>query len=564
MAAKASLSYMPKGSNPLLYKPGVDPIVHLDQDTFEDTVFDPANTNGYFVEYYADWCGHCRAFAPFYREFANSVSDWSDVVKVGAVNCADSGNTQVCRSNGVIYFPMIKYFPRYASSYNDGIVVDAAHNVANLKDQLASKVVNEFMRTPYSDWPNFQYLSVNSNTRYDDLWAGFNSANFLVIFFEQFESDASKFMLDLHPFRNQIGVRRALATSPLVGMLHITTFPYVAMFRRGDQQAIYMGPYGSSSSVKEILNRAQPGQVVTTPRVITTTKKMDIIDCDGEPHRCEALYFVSETDLLKAMHYALLDEVIRSSNYIQGQNFTNLYNFVSLLSEHFPSLTFANSPSLRRAKRAVASTILKKSERARLVFSHLKQFLEQKPGFVSAQEWQNQFESVERVYAHPFPTNASWQQCQGSSPQFRGYTCGLWTTFHTLTVHAYMDTMKNRNFNPLKPLKAIQGWVNSFFGCEHCRQHFMQMTKTIFPLNDRRVRVRHDMIMYLWRAHNIVNHRLHGDVTEDPQFIKYQFPPLFLCPMCHSGGHFSRRQVRNFLLRYYANIKPHHRIHSRR
>jgi hypothetical protein len=55
MAAKASLTYMPKGSNPLLYTPGVDPIVHLDQDTFEDTVFDPANTNAYFVEYYADW-----------------------------------------------------------------------------------------------------------------------------------------------------------------------------------------------------------------------------------------------------------------------------------------------------------------------------------------------------------------------------------------------------------------------------------------------------------------------------------------------------------------------------
>lgn len=61
--------------------------------------------------------------------------------------------------------------------------------------------------------------------------------------------------------------------------------------------------------------------------------------------------------MLKAMHSALLDEVIRSNDYIQGQNFTNLYNFVTLLADHFPSLTFANSPSLRRAKRAVASTV---------------------------------------------------------------------------------------------------------------------------------------------------------------------------------------------------------------
>lgn len=87
---------------------------------------------------------------------------------------------------------MLKYFPRYAASYNDGILVDASHSVANLKDQLASKVINEFMRTPYTDWPNFQYLTVNSNTRYEDLWSGFDSSNYLVIIFEQYESEASK------------------------------------------------------------------------------------------------------------------------------------------------------------------------------------------------------------------------------------------------------------------------------------------------------------------------------------------------------------------------------------
>lgn len=59
------------------------------------------------------------------------------------------------------------------------------------------------------------------------------------------------------------------------------------------------------------------------------------------------------------------------------------------------------------------------------------------------------------------------------------------------------------------------------------------------------IRHPHDMMTYLWRAHNIVNNRLHGDPTEDPQFIKMQFPPPFLCPTCHSGGQFSRRQVTN-------------------
>ena len=37
--------------------------------------------------------------------------------------------------------------------------------------------------------------------------------------------------------------------------------------------------------------------------------------------------------MLKALRQALLDEVVRGSDVIQGANFTNLYNFVSLLAD---------------------------------------------------------------------------------------------------------------------------------------------------------------------------------------------------------------------------------------
>lgn len=78
-------------------------------------------------------------------------------------------------------------------------------------------------------------------TRYEDLWDGVPpSANFLVIVFEQYNSIGAQTILDLRQYRNQIGTRRALSTSPLVSMLKISLFPYVAMFRRGDQQAIFM------------------------------------------------------------------------------------------------------------------------------------------------------------------------------------------------------------------------------------------------------------------------------------------------------------------------------------
>ena len=66
----------------------------------------------------------------------------------------------------------------------------------------------------------------------------------------------------------------------------------------------------------------------------------------------------------------------------------------------------------------------------------------------------------QKVYANPFPVNSSYQQCRGSTPITRGYTCGLWTTFHALTVHTYIDTIKDDLVDPMKPLKAIQVMSN--------------------------------------------------------------------------------------------------------
>lgn len=34
------------------------------------------------------------------------------------------------------------------------------------------------------------------------------------------------------------------------------------------------------------------------------------------------------------------------------------------------------------------------------------------------------------------PNHVKWVGCQGSRPELRGYTCSLWTLFHTLTVEA--------------------------------------------------------------------------------------------------------------------------------
>jgi hypothetical protein len=68
------------------------------------------------------------------------------------------------------------------------------------------------------------------------------------------------------------------------------------------------------------------------------------------------------------------------------------------------------------------------------------------------------------------------------------------------------------------------------------------------------------VFLYLWRAHNMVNARLKGRETEDPQFPKFQFPPRFLCPECRKNGNgteeFDEAKVKEFLLAFYSDVRP--------
>ncbi|VDM36623.1 unnamed protein product [Toxocara canis] len=522
----SNASYVPLGSSPLLYQPGVDPIVQLDYATFADTIF--AQNHAFVVEFYADWCGHCRAFAPHYREFAERVKSWRPIVTVAAINCAEQMNQELCIQQNIYGYPMVK------------------HSASSLRTQLARAILNEYNNFHYSDWPNFSHLRVSGDMTYGELWNGVHpSANHLAVLFEQLDSVGGPFLLEMWPSRHIVGARRALATSPLASMLRITRFPYVALFRRDQQQAVLMKMFVSlhcsetysDQSIEELIRYASPSHhrsAVTKPHPIVATTQAPFIDCDKYPQRCRRMYFVSETDMLKAMRIALVDEVIKTSHYIRNENFAALLNFVSLLAE-----------------------VLKSSSRARSVFAHMREFLHtrKRQMTVSAGEWHYQFVSTERLFGSPFPRNASWEHCKGSTPQFRGYTCGLWTTFHALTVNAYLDSL-DEQIDPLMPLNSIKGWVSTFFGCLHCRRHFHHMTTKLFPMNGRRVRQASDMMMYLWRAHNIVNRRLHNDPTEDPQFKKRQFPAAFLCPTCRVGNdHFSKKEIRRFLLRYYGSIR---------
>ncbi len=51
-------------------------VVHLTSDNFKETVTD--STADVMVEFYAPWCGHCKALKPQYAKLATAFKDVSD------------------------------------------------------------------------------------------------------------------------------------------------------------------------------------------------------------------------------------------------------------------------------------------------------------------------------------------------------------------------------------------------------------------------------------------------------------------------------------------------------
>lgn len=142
----------------------------------------------------------------------------------------------------------------------------------------------------------------------------------------------------------------------------------------------------------------------------------------------------------------------------------------------------------------------------------------------------------------PIFSSKDFVGCRGSTQKKRGYSCGLWTLFHYLTVQA---ANSDTSAHPAEVLEAIHGFVKHFFGCSGCSEHFQEMAER---RQLSKVISQNDAVLWLWSAHNEVNQRLAGDETEDPAFPKMQFPSVEMCPECRQpNGDWNENEVLRFL-----------------
>ena len=184
-----------------------------------------------------------------------------------------------------------------------------------------------------------------------------SSAKFIVLVFEDdnstFDINGSnmtmgmQIKMDLLPYRKDIKVTALPASSPLASLLNVTSYPHMAMFSRNDSSSPLYSGEATHNATKELVHQAEMDPVGSQredPHREENWRNGSMINCKKDPERCKKLYYVSETDMLKAARMALYNEVLLNKDEIAGADFDHLRDFLQLLIDYFPTGTKMNAP----------------------------------------------------------------------------------------------------------------------------------------------------------------------------------------------------------------------------
>ncbi|KAK4239831.1 protein disulfide-isomerase [Achaetomium macrosporum] len=100
-------------------------VVQLKKDTFDDFI---KSNDLVLAEFFAPWCGHCKALAPEYEEAATSLKEKN--IKLAKVDCTEE--TDLCQQHGVEGYPTLKVFR-------------GLDNVAPYKGQRKAAAITSYM-----------------------------------------------------------------------------------------------------------------------------------------------------------------------------------------------------------------------------------------------------------------------------------------------------------------------------------------------------------------------------------------------------------------------------------
>ncbi|XP_069694171.1 sulfhydryl oxidase 2-like isoform X2 [Periplaneta americana] len=449
------------------------------------------------------------------------MNQWKDVITVAAVDCANDDNNPLCREYEIMHYPMLKFFSANSKPDHMGVTVNKGKNVDEARSTLVEILEKEHIEGRGIGWPN---IAPYRSSDIKNLWKLVpSSVKFIILIFEDTESFiGTEVILDLHHI-DSIQVRSVLNQNEAVSkLMGVSTFPSLVVVERNMQTFSLSVSDESRESFRKAIRSFLQSRHISIPEEEPSTSpeethNMEISDllsimaAEEEKKKQQGIKqmgdIVFQVDLEKAVAYSLQHEV-SSFKLISGEAFTSLKDYLNVLVKYLPfSSRGVNVLSnLRNAVFSHANDI--GGER---VLEYLKKFDNGDSSVFSSHEWIG---------------------CKGSKPQYRGYPCGLWTLFHTLTVNA---VLQNQQLDSLEVLNAMLGYITYFFGCQDCSKHFQEMAARSMHSE---VNSPKESILWLWKAHNEANKRLSGDVSEDPEHIKIQFPSRTNCPTCRNNDDF--------------------------
>ncbi|XP_069951420.1 sulfhydryl oxidase 2 isoform X3 [Cherax quadricarinatus] len=527
-----------------------DPLVLLHSSNYSREVH--GVETAWVVEFYSSWCGHCINFAPTFKTFAQDLKDWEHTVKVGVLDCAVDENVPVCREHEVMGYPTIKLFAARASKGDVGTDMQRSSTVDDMGRSVIDFLVDKQKANNGSlSWVNLQPFRGAAADAWSEV-RDYGIVEHVVVIVDTAKSYISwRTILDLGGY-STVAVRYKE-----VDILDATEFssadlPTVIFVDKALKEEVVKGAPNTREGLKEMIAKKLGLNVGMLPyktvysgrRTDAAVKKEDTEGAgDGQPEeinsdklnyeddlpdtafagieRSDQVYMV---DIENAVSYALGHEVIQHK-FVRGEALKSLQDFLEVLVKYLPA-------------RPVVHKFLSK----------LHQYTVGQRNGIEGIKFAEVMKSLQGQDSI-LPTHQPWIGCLGSEPRYRGYPCGLWTTFHVLTVNSVLQDGSKVSFNAKTILRAIHGFVKHFFSCKYCSQHFQAMYAEDAESS---VNVADDGILWLWRGHNKVNKRLHGDASEDPMHPKQQFPSEAACAACWHKGTLVEQEVLPYLKRIYS------------
>lgn len=493
--------------------------------------------NAWIIEFYNSWCGFCQRFAPSWKALATDIRGWKSVVAVGAIDCSDDDNSAICRDFEIMGYPTLRYFHENYQPGTFGEDVQKGDDVHSHRRHLVGKLVEEQSAGRARMLPNLlPYTQADADHFFDGLPQ--EKQYVFVVFEGQNTIFGAQVALDYINLPS-IAIRYTDNTE-LQQKLGVTNPPKMVVFKRNGESHQFQDSFNTRDEIRDAIRKYLSDEGVQLPaepmkKDIYTGKWVEIEVPDMQS-LMEAREFqqlkervkkmgdvVFQMDLETALRYSLRHEVSTVKS-ITGEKLTALRAYLQVLSKYFP---FGRNG--KRFLEELTSIALTRNS-------------------IDGSEIAGKLDIAEQEDQKVFSSPKQWLGCRGSSPEKRGFPCGLWKMFHYLTVNA----AEHGDAEPREVLDAMLGYVKNFFGCADCSRHFQEMAVEK-DLNG--VSSLESSVLWLWMAHNTVNKRLAGDATEDAEFPKVQFPTSERCPLCrNTDGSWNYPEVLTYLKSVYSAI----------